>query len=50
MALVGDRGPDGPDTAALSPEQVAAVSWVVLVIGTLNRVAITSRYVLAPRP
>lgn len=50
VALIDERGRDDPDTGALSPEQVAAVSWVVLVIGTLNRVAITSRYVVAPRP
>ena len=33
--------------AVLPDEQLAAVSWVVTVMNALNRVAITSRYVVA---
>ena len=34
--------------AALSPEQVAAVTWVTIAINTLNRVAISSGYAVEP--
>jgi AhpD family alkylhydroperoxidase len=33
---------------ALSPDQAAAVAWVAIVINAFNRIAITSRYRIAP--
>lgn len=36
------------DTGALSDEQVSAVSWLALVMGAWNRVAIRSGYRVAP--
>ncbi|MGO2140386.1 MAG: carboxymuconolactone decarboxylase family protein [Leucobacter sp.] len=36
------------DTGALSPEQISAVSWLALVMGAWNRVAIRSGYRVAP--
>lgn len=38
------------DTAALSGPQAAALRWVAIAINALNRVAISSRYTVAPSP
>lgn len=37
-----------PAQAALTAAQVSAVAWVTTVMNALNRVSITSRYVVAP--
>jgi len=34
--------------SALTPAQAAAVAWVAITLNTFNRIAITSRYVVAP--
>ncbi|GAA1779157.1 carboxymuconolactone decarboxylase family protein [Leucobacter iarius] len=39
---------EGWDTGALSPDQVSAVSWLAVVMGAWNRVAIRSGYRVAP--
>lgn len=45
---------DAPDHEAADPEvpltapQAAAVAWVAIAINTFNRIAITSRYTVAP--
>ncbi|WP_426247634.1 carboxymuconolactone decarboxylase family protein [Nocardioides sp. LHG3406-4] len=36
------------DESALTDEQVSAVSWLAIVMGAWNRVAITSHYPVAP--
>ncbi|WP_245916936.1 carboxymuconolactone decarboxylase family protein [Nocardioides gansuensis] len=41
-----DHYPTG--VAALTADQVAAVTWVIIAINTLNRVAITSGYPVKP--
>ncbi|GAA5118222.1 carboxymuconolactone decarboxylase family protein [Alloalcanivorax gelatiniphagus] len=48
VALLAERTGDAPDASALTPEQVAAVAWVALAIGTLNRIAVTSAYAVGP--
>lgn len=53
ITLVGDRGQvlDEAYTAAaddLSEDQVAAVSWLTIVMNAFNRVAIASRYPVGP--
>ena len=50
VTRIGDRqAGEAPGAESLTPQQVAAVCWVVMAMGTLNRVAITSGYVVAPR-
>lgn len=39
---------EGWDTGLLTPEQVSAVSWLAVVMGAWNRVAIRSEYRVAP--
>jgi AhpD family alkylhydroperoxidase len=36
------------DDGALTPEQVSAISWLVIVMNAWNRVAVTSHYPVAP--
>lgn len=51
VALPGDHGrlPDrGADPAALTDKQIAAVTWLAIVINAWNRVAVFSHYPVAP--
>lgn len=36
------------DDGSLSPEQVAAISWLAIVMGVWNRIAVRSHYPVAP--
>lgn len=44
LSIVGDRGP----SEVLTPAQSSAVAWVTIAINTFNRIAITSKYRVAP--
>ena len=49
--IASDHVPDDVYSAAaahLSEAQIAAVSWIAIVMNAFNRVAIASRYVVAP--
>ncbi|MDZ5662413.1 carboxymuconolactone decarboxylase family protein [Nocardioides sp. S-58] len=48
VAIIAERTGEAPDTSAMTPEQVAAVAWVAIAIGTLNRIAVTSAYAVGP--
>jgi AhpD family alkylhydroperoxidase len=51
--IAGEHVPDSVYAAAashLSDAQIAAVSWLAIVMNTFNRVAIASRYVVGPTP
>jgi len=48
---IGDAHPSRHDRetgAELTPQQIAAISWVAVVINVWNRVAVTSGYPVAP--
>lgn len=51
VTLPGDHGgvPDrGADPTALTDKQIAAVTWLAIVINSWNRVAVFSHYPVAP--
>lgn len=50
VTRIADRNhtEQGADTEELTAEQFSAVAWVATVANALNRVAITSRYTVAP--
>ncbi len=48
--LQAGRRSHAGDLSALTPQQHAAVRWLVIIINAFNRVAITSHYAVAPAP
>lgn len=54
VTLIGEGGVDDDTyrrvSAVLSEEQISAISWVASVMGVFNRLAVVSRYVVAPEP